>query len=147
MSLIILSLLLNSYQFIISIIIKIFITFFKFVTFSLLLHLSKIRCYHLTKVRDSMTIDDLINFLKKKGFRDTLEVLIQFKGYKTDKHTFYNELNKFSYYNSFFRVKEDLINKGLIAIELNNKKKYVKLTDKGLEVYNRLVEINNLINK
>jgi hypothetical protein len=93
-----------------------------------------------------MTIDDLISFLKKKGFRDTLEVLIQFKGYKTDKHTFYNELNKFSYYNSFFRVKEDLIDKGLIAIELNNKKKFVKLTDKGLDVYNRLVEINNLIN-
>jgi predicted transcriptional regulator len=93
-----------------------------------------------------MTIDDLINFLKKKGFRDTLEVLIQFKNHKTDKHTFYNELNKFSYYNSFFRVKEDLINKGLIAIELNNKKKYVKLTDKGLDVYNKLVEINTLIN-
>jgi len=145
MSLIILSLMLNSLQFIINIIIKIFITFFKFVTFSLL-HLSKIRCYHLTMVRDIMTIDDLINFLKKKGFRDTLEVLIQFKGYKTDKHTFYNELNKFSYYNSFFRVKEDLINKGLIAIELNNKKKYFKLTDKGLDVYNKLVEINNLIN-
>jgi len=145
MSLIILSLLLNSLQFIINIIIKFFITFFKFVTFYLL-HLSKIRCYHLTKVRDNMTIDDLINFLKKKGFRDTLEVLIQFKGYKTDKHTFYNELNKFSYYNSFFRVKEDLINKGLIAIELNNKKKYFKLTDKGLDVYNKLVEINNLIN-
>jgi len=145
MSLIILSLLLNSLQFFINIIIKIFITFFKFVTFYLL-HLSKIRCYHLTKVRDNMTIDDLINFLKKKGFRDTLEVLIQFKGYKTDKHTFYNELNKFSYYNSFFRVKEDLINKGLISIELNNKKKYVQLTDKGLDVYNKLVEINNLIN-
>lgn len=145
MSLIILSLMLNSLQFIINIIIKIFITFFKFVTFSLL-HLSKIRCYQLTKVRDSMSIDDLINFLKKKGFRDTLEVLIQFKGYKTDKHTFYNELNKFSYYNSFFRVKEDLINKGLIEIELNNKKKYFKLTDKGLDVYNRLVAINELIN-
>ncbi len=145
MSLTILSLLLNSLQFIINIIIKIFITFFKFVTFYLL-HLSKIRCYHLTKVRDNMTIDDLINFLKKKGFRDTLEVLIQFKGYKTDKHTFYNELNKFSYYNSFFRVKEDLIDKGLISIELNNKKKYVQLTDKGLDVYNKLVEINKLIN-
>ncbi len=145
MSLIILSLMLNLLQFIINIIIKFFITFFKFGTFYLL-HLSKIRCYHLTKVRDNMTIDDLINFLKKKGFRDTLEVLIQFKGYKTDKHTFYNELNKFSYYNSFFRVKEDLVNKGLIAIELNNKKKYFKLTDKGLDVYNKLVEINNLIN-
>jgi len=93
-----------------------------------------------------LTIDDLIGFLKKKGFRDTLEVLTQFKNYKTDKHTFYNELNKFSYYNSFFRVKDDLINKGLIEIEQNNKKKFVKLTDKGLDVYNRLVEINNLIN-
>ncbi len=95
----------------------------------------------------SLTIDELIGFLKKKGFRDTLEVLMQFKNYTTDKHTFYNELNKFSYYNSFFRVKEDLINRGLIAIERNEKKKYFKLTDKGLEVYNRLVEINELLNK
>ena len=93
-----------------------------------------------------MAIEELISFLKKKGFRDTLEVLTQFKNYKTDKHTFYNELNKFSYYNSFFRVKDDLIRRGLIAIELNDKKKYVKLTEKGLDVYNRLVEINKLIN-
>ncbi len=93
-----------------------------------------------------MSIDDLINFMKRKGFRDTLEVLSQFKNFKTDKHTFYNELNKFSYYNSFFRVKDDLIKKGLIEIELNNKKKYVKLTDKGLDVYNKLIEINSLIN-
>ncbi|MFX0026084.1 MAG: hypothetical protein ACFE8M_06690 [Candidatus Hermodarchaeota archaeon] len=93
-----------------------------------------------------MAIDDLISFLKKKGFRDTLAVLTQFKNFRVDKHTFYNELNKFSYYNSFFRVKDDLINKGLIEIEQNNKKKYVKLTEKGLDVYNRLVEINKLIN-
>ncbi len=93
-----------------------------------------------------MAIDDLISFLKKKGFRDTLAVLTQFKNFKVDKHTFYSELNKFSYYNSFFRVKDDLIDKGLIEIEQNNKKKYVKLTEKGLDVYNRLVEINKLIN-
>ncbi len=93
-----------------------------------------------------MAIDDLISFLKKKGFRDTLAVLTQFKNFRVDKHTFYSELNKFSYYNSFFRVKDDLINKGLIEIEQNNKKKYVKLTEKGLDVYNRLVEINKLIN-
>ena len=93
-----------------------------------------------------MAIEELISFLKKKGFRDTLEVLTQFKNYMTDKHTFYNELNKFSYYNSFFRVKDDLIKRGLIEIELNDKKKYVKLTEKGLDIYNRLVEINKLIN-
>ena len=94
-----------------------------------------------------MAINELIGFLKKKGFRDTLQVLTQFKNYKTDKHTFYNELNKFSYYNSFFRVKEELITKGLIEIIENNKKKYIKLTDKGLDVYNRLVDINQLINR
>ena len=93
-----------------------------------------------------MAIDDLINFMKRKGFRDTLEVLSQFKNFKTDKHTFYNELNKFSYYNSFFRVKVELIYNGLIEIEHNNKKKYVKLTDKGLDVYNKLIEIEMLIN-
>jgi len=93
-----------------------------------------------------LVIEDLVWFLKKKGFRDTYQVLTQFKNYKTDKHTFYNELNKFSYYNSFFRVKEDLIKRGLIAIEQNKKKKYISLTDKGLLVYNKLVEINELIN-
>ena len=93
-----------------------------------------------------LVIEDLVWFLKKKGFRDTYQVLTQFKNYKTDKHTFYNELNKFSYYNSFFRVKEDLIQRGLIAIEQNKKKKYIKLTDKGLLVYDKLVEINELIN-
>jgi hypothetical protein len=94
-----------------------------------------------------LAINELINFLKKKGFRDTMQVLTQFKNFETDKHTFYNELNKFSYYNSFFRVKDDLIKRNLIKIEQNNKKKKViKLTDKGLEVYKKLVEINSLIN-
>jgi predicted transcriptional regulator len=111
-----------------------------------LLHLCKLSCYYLIEVRDRLAIDDLISFLKKKGFRDTLEVLINSKGHKIDKHSFYNELNKFSYYNSYFRVKEDLIERGLITIEQNNKKKFVKLTSKGLDVYNRLEEINNLIN-
>ena len=92
-----------------------------------------------------MILNDLIGFLKKKGFRDTFQVLTQFKNNKTDKHTFYNELNKFSYYNSYFRVKEDLIKKGLISIKKINQKKYILLTKKGLLVYNKLIEINDLI--
>ena len=93
-----------------------------------------------------MILNDLINFLKKKGFRDTFQVLTTFKNNKTDKHTFYNELNKFSYYNSFFRVKEELIEKGLIVIERDaKKKKHIRLTKKGMQVYNKLVEINELI--
>ena len=92
-----------------------------------------------------MIFEDLIGLLKKKGFKDTLAVLVNQKDYKTDKHTFYNELNKFSYYNSFFRVKEELINKGLIEIENTSKLKFIRLTEKGLEVYNKLKEINDMV--
>ena len=93
-----------------------------------------------------MIFEDLISLLKKKGFKDTMFVLIK-NNNKLDKHAFYNELNKFSYYNSFFRVKDDLIRKGLIEIENSNKVKYIKLTEKGLDVYNKLNEINNLVKK
>ena len=92
-----------------------------------------------------MIFEDLIGLLKKKGFKDTMHVLINQKDYKTDKHTFYNELNKFSYYNSYFRVKDELIRKGLIEIENTSKVKYIKLTEKGLEVYNKLKDINNMV--
>ena len=92
-----------------------------------------------------MTIENIINFIKKKGFGDTFEVLSKFKDFKTDKHTFYNELNKISYYNSFFRVKEEMINRGLLTIEKVNKKKHISLTEKGLNVFNRLKELNNLV--
>ncbi|MHA1914338.1 MAG: hypothetical protein ACW986_12835 [Promethearchaeota archaeon] len=93
-----------------------------------------------------MIFEDLISLLKKKGFKDTMFVLTQ-NGNKLDKHTFYNELNKFSYYNSFFRVKDELIKKGLIEIEHHNKVKNIKLTEKGLKVYTKLNEINNLVKK
>jgi len=90
-------------------------------------------------------VNDIINFLKKKGINDTLRVLTKFKNYSTEKQKFYSELNKFSYYNSFSRVKDDLIKKGIIKIEKSNNKTYISLTDKGLAVYNKLVEINKLI--
>ncbi len=93
-----------------------------------------------------MELDDVISFLKKKGFKDTFYVLTKFKNNKTDKHTFYDELNKFSYYNSFFRVKEDLLDKGLIEIKNHNNMKTIGLTKKGENIYAKLMEINQLIN-
>ena len=92
-----------------------------------------------------LIFQDLIGLLKKKGFKDTLYVLVNQKNYATDKHTFYNELNKFSYYNSFFRVKDELIKKGLIEIDRNNRVKHIKLTEKGLEVYKLLDELDKMI--
>jgi len=95
----------------------------------------------------NLIFEDLISLLKKKGFKDTLAVLINQKEYQTDKHSFYNELNKFSYYNSFFRIKDELIKKGLIEITNTNKVKTIKLTKKGLDVYEKLNEINNMVKK
>ena len=92
-------------------------------------------------------IEDLIEFLKKKGFRDTYQVLMKFKGCKVNDHKFYDELNKFSYYNSFFRIKDKLMEKDLLTIEKENGKKYISLTEKGIVVYNKLVEVNKIINK
>ena len=89
-----------------------------------------------------MSLDDLFNIFKKKGFRDTYEILTTFKNYKTNLNTFYKELTKFSYYNSFLRVKDKLIRMGLIIIETQNKAKFIRLTKKGIDIYFKLVEIN-----
>ena len=69
-----------------------------------------------------MSINDLTAMLKKKGFRDTFHILAS-KNYKCEKHAFYNELNKFSYYNSYFRIKDELIKRGLLEIKNNDGKK------------------------
>ena len=92
-----------------------------------------------------MSVNELISLIKKKGFRDTFYVLTQFKNFKIDKHTFYNKLNKFSYYNSFFRVKKELVDKKLIETNVNNGKKVIGLTKKGIDVYNKLIGINELL--
>ncbi len=93
-----------------------------------------------------LILKEIIGLLKKRGFKDTFQVLINQDNYKTDIHTFYNELKKFSYYNSFARVKEELIKKGIIEIEHNNSRvKYFKLTIKEVALYNKLSEVNDLI--
>ena len=92
-----------------------------------------------------MSLDDLFNIFKKKGFRETYEILTKFKNFKTNIHTFYKELNKFSYYNSFLRVKDKLIRKGLIIIETQNREKIIRLTKKGINIYLKLVEINDML--
>ena len=92
-----------------------------------------------------MELENLINFIKKRGINDTFHILSQFDNYKTEKRTFYEELNKFSYYNSFLRVKDKLLEKKLINFEKNDGKTYITLTDKGKTVLDKLLEINDLI--
>ena len=92
-----------------------------------------------------MTVEELINFIKKRGINDTFQILSQFENNKTEKRVFYDKLNRFSYYNSFLRVKDKLVEKKLISIEKNSGKMYIGLTEKGKTVLHKLTELNKLI--
>ncbi len=92
-----------------------------------------------------MEFTDLTNFLKKKGVRDTFQILSQFKNYKIEKRIFYKKLNKFSYYNAFFREKNKLLERGIINIKKKEGKTFISLTKKGITLLNKLKELNNLI--
>jgi len=86
--------------------------------------------------------------MKKKGFKDTLQILSKRKEYKMNKHTFYKELNKFSYYNSFLRVKEILLDREIINIKKNkNKRLEISLTQKGISILTKIEELNELFTK
>ncbi|MBA7505110.1 hypothetical protein ES706_03773 [subsurface metagenome] len=86
--------------------------------------------------------------MKKKGFKDTLQILSKRKDYKINKHTFYKELNKFSYYNSFLRVKDILLNRDIIYVKKNkNKKLEISLTPKGIVILEKIEELNELFTK
>lgn len=91
-------------------------------------------------------MDDIINIIKKKGFRDTMEILLANGDGKMDKHEFYEKLNDFSHYNSFFRVKEGLINGGIIEMGKNGRDEYIRLTPKGRYICKKLNEMNAIIN-
>ncbi|MFW9879725.1 MAG: hypothetical protein ACFFG0_42160 [Candidatus Thorarchaeota archaeon] len=75
----------------------------------------------------------------------TFEALNKFPKLETDIHSFYNELNKISYYNSFFRIKEELIDKEIINISKQNKKTMICLTLKGVMLQNMLNSIEKFI--
>jgi len=92
-----------------------------------------------------MEFTELRNFLKKKGVRDTFQILSQFKNYRIEKRIFYKKLNKFSYYNAFFREKNKLLERGIINIKKKEGKTFISLTKKGITLLNKLKELNNLI--
>jgi len=74
-------------------------------------------------------------------------ILLKFKNYTVELHEFYKELNKISYYSSFLRIKEKLLQKNLIKIHKSKNKKYISLTELGIKVYTKLIEINDNLTK
>ncbi len=90
-------------------------------------------------------MEELRKLLNKRGLYNTFNVLSLFDNYKADKHLFYQKLNEFSHYNSFLRIKDDLIEKELLLVNNHNRVSYYELTSKGRRMYSLLKELYNLI--
>ena len=90
-------------------------------------------------------MEKLRKLLNKRGLYNTFNVLSLFDNYRADKHSFYQKLIEFSHYNSFLRIKEDLLEKNLLLIDNHNKASYYELTAKGKHMYCLLKELYKLI--
>jgi predicted transcriptional regulator len=92
-----------------------------------------------------MSFEELYLVLNKRGFFNTFKVLSKFKEFKTEKGEFYRTLIEFSNYNSFLRIKDKLIETNIINLEKDNGTDYIGLTEKGRSVYERLLQLEELI--
>ncbi len=87
----------------------------------------------------------LKTLLNKRGVYNTFQVLSLFDNFRAGKYTFYKKLNEFSYYNSFLRIKDDLIKNGLLNVDNHNKSCFYELTSKGKEVFFLLKKLDKLL--
>ena len=85
---------------------------------------------------------------KKRGFHETLLALFSAKNYSLSLTEFIDKISEFgSYYNAFFRVREELIKYGLITLKKNRYgDKSISLTEKGIRVCRILKRIDFLLN-
>ena len=90
-------------------------------------------------------MDGLVNLIKRKGYHDTFKILAFSDDYEISKKDFHKELNDFSNYNSYSRIKNKLIDLDLIQETENNGVSKIKGTDKGIFLYERLIEISNIL--
>lgn len=84
---------------------------------------------------------------KKRGFHETIFILYSAKNYSLILPIFFERLEEIgSYYNAFFRVKDELLKYELIEYKKNrNKEKIIALTDKGIDIAQILKRIEMLI--
>ncbi|MHA1338470.1 MAG: hypothetical protein ACTSRZ_00775 [Promethearchaeota archaeon] len=88
------------------------------------------------------------SLFKKRGFFETLFALYGAKNYYATLPEFFDRLEELgSYYNAFFRVKNDMIKHGLIVYGRNRRKeKTIALTEKGIKIARILKKIELLLN-
>jgi predicted transcriptional regulator len=88
-------------------------------------------------------------YMKKRGFGETLEVLGNFDNHEAIQSKFFESFEASnSYYNAYLRVKKLLLDSGLIKFKLNdNNEKVIFLTEKGKEVLGKIKEIEDIIHE
>ncbi|MEA3248421.1 MAG: hypothetical protein U9Q73_01820 [Nanoarchaeota archaeon] len=84
----------------------------------------------------------LREIFRNKGFWDTMNILGEYTSISEgiEYHTFNKIMNTGSYYNSFRRAKQFLLDYRMIEIYIhpNQQKKLIRLTEKGREIYDHL---------
>ena len=79
------------------------------------------------------------------GFWQTFEILSERVTKTMPIKKFYEELNKFSYYNAFLRIKDFLIENDLIEIrQVKKSRGIIALTTRGVVLWNNIKQINKL---
>lgn len=84
---------------------------------------------------------------KKRGFHESLFVLYKAKNYSLSLPIFFERLTEFgSYYNAFFRVKNEMVDFGVIEYKKSrNKERMIGLTPKGIKIVQILKQIEDLL--
>ena len=91
----------------------------------------------------------IYEYMKKRGFTETLEVLGNFEAQEAVQSKFFESFDaSSSYYNAYLRVKKLLLDVGLIKFKLNDaNEKVIYLTEKGKDVLKKIQEIETIIAK
>ncbi len=97
----------------------------------------------------SKNLSYFFKLYRKKGVNETLDVLNSYKGQAAKQSEFFQTLKeRESYLNSFFRVKDELLKYKIIAYRLDDdNEKVIYITEKGKELYEKIMEIEKIIAK
>lgn len=87
----------------------------------------------------------LYECIKRRGFLDTILILGQ-NGEMEQKVFFDSLLQSEGYYNAYLRSKQHLLDNDIIMFKMNRDKKMISLTERGMNVYNKFKEIEDLLN-
>jgi predicted transcriptional regulator len=91
-------------------------------------------------------MDNFFKLFRRRGFGLSLEILAEL-GSESEESVFFQALKeKGSYLNEYYRVKKDLLKKGLIKYRLNDDyDKMIGITPKGNILLEKIKEIEEIL--